>query len=130
MDSINKISYIIKDNIPIPVSTVGSDVDLIEIELQGNHDYLLFGNFTNSISENITIISSFDYSNHGVNIRDEDYEFIFSGNQTSNMSSGGGTISIMSIRTFKDIKVIYRLWNYLDSQNYTVDAKTMTIMLR
>lgn len=46
------------------------------------------------------------------------------------MSSGGGTISIMSIRTFKDIKVIYRLWNYLDSQNYTVDAKTMTIMLR
>lgn len=77
MDSINKISYIIKDNIPIPVSTVGSDVDLIEVELQGNHDYLLFGNFTNSISENITIISSFDYSNHGVNIRDEDYEFIF-----------------------------------------------------
>ena len=77
LDNVNKISSIIKDSIPISVSTANSNVDLIEIELQGNHDYLLFGNFTNSISENITIISSFDYSNHGVNIRDEDYEFIF-----------------------------------------------------
>ena len=131
LDNVNKISSIIKDSIPISVSTANSNVDLIEIELQGNHDYLIFGSFANDISADITIVGNYDCTDHNTNINHEDYEIIFSGNQRSSMIAGGGTISILGIRTFKDIKVVHQFWNYYDNSDYNLrHVQDIIIILR
>lgn len=120
--------YKTEENILIPKSTYSQYVHLVNnIELKANHQYLLFGFYRSTNSIDIHCISSFSLAEYE---RDIDYNLLFNSSPSFSMLVGGGALCVYIIRALKDIKAIYRLWNYVSNIDYSVSAQIAVILLK
>lgn len=118
------------DNILISKSTANSYVSLINnIQLKAGHEYLLFGSFdTDTSIVGAQTVCAFYIDS--VYESEKDYFLLFRAYPIHSMASGGGSLAIFAIKAATDMNLIYHLWNYVDSIDYYVNAKVLSILIR
>ena len=116
IDSIT-ISHTIYDYIPL----------ITNIELKANHDYFLLGYFDNKEGIDKQTIASFALPGYKIAI---DYFEYISICPMGTLYNGTGAFSIYIIKPIKDVKVSFRMWNYVNNQDYTVNAQVCVLTLK
>ena len=116
IDSIN-ISHTIYDYIPL----------ITNIELKANHDYFLLGYFNNKEGIDKQTVAEFALPGYQNTV---DYFSYISITPMGTLLNGSGAFSIYIIKPIKDVKVSFRMWNYVNDQDYTVNAQVAVLTLK
>ena len=109
------ISHTINDYIPL----------ISDIELKGNHDYFILGYFSNNEGANEQTVT--DFLTLGQN--NVDYFGYIGLSPLGSLRSGTGAFTIYILKAINDIKVTFRMWNYVTDKDYTVNAQVGVIKL-
>lgn len=100
---------------------------ITNIELKANHDYFLLGYFNNKEEIDKQTIASFTLPGYKITI---DYFEYISICPMGTLYGGAGAFSIYIIKPIKDVKVSFRMWNYVNNQDYTVNAQVAVLTLK
>lgn len=100
---------------------------ITNIELKANHDYFLLGYFNNK--EGIDKQTVADFALPGYQNTVDYFGYIGIG-PMGTLHSGTGAFCIYIVKAIKDVKVSFRMWNYVNNQDYIVNAQVAVLTLK
>ena len=100
---------------------------ITNIELKANHDYFLLGYFNNKEGIDKQTIASFTLPGYQNTVGYYSYIGI---EPMGTLDSGTGAFCIYIIKAIKDVKVSFIMWNYVNDQDYTVNAQVAVLTLK
>ena len=100
---------------------------ITNIELKANHDYFLLGYFNNKEGIDKQTVAEFALPGYQSTV---DYFGYIGISPMGTLLNGSGAFSIYIIKPIKDVKVSFRMWNYVNDQDYTVNAQVAVLTLK